>query len=84
MMPVDIDEVTLKKIADSTGGKYYRADNAERFQAIYSEIDQLEKTEQEVKKYAHHRELAHWLILPGICLLLLELVLRNTLWRRLP
>ncbi len=84
MVKVDIDEATLQKIAENTGGKYYRADNAERFQAIYAEIDRLEKTEQEVKKYAHHRELFHWLIIPGIGLLLLELVLRNTLWRRLP
>ena len=55
MMPVDIDEDTLQKIADMTGGKYYRADNAERFQAIYAEIDKLEKTEAEVKKFAQHR-----------------------------
>ena len=51
MQPVDIDEDTLQKIADMTGGKYYRADNAQRFQAIYGEIDKLEKTEAEVKKY---------------------------------
>ena len=43
--PVDIDEDTLQKIAEMTGGKYYRADNAQRFQAIYAEIDKLEKTE---------------------------------------
>jgi len=50
--PVDIDEDTLQKIANMTGGKYYRADNAQKFQAIYGEIDKLEKTEAEVKKYA--------------------------------
>ena len=43
--PVDVDEDTLQKIAQMTGGKYYRADNAERFQQIYAEIDKLEKTE---------------------------------------
>src|SRR5207247_2257314 len=47
--PVDIDEDTLQKIANMTGGKYYRADNAQKFQAIYGEIDKLEKTEAEVK-----------------------------------
>src|SRR6266478_1965435 len=52
-MPVDIDEETLKKIAEQTNGKYYRADNPERFQAIYAEIDKLEKSEAEVKKFAH-------------------------------
>jgi Ca-activated chloride channel family protein len=84
MQPVDIDEDTLKKIADMTGGKYYRADNTERFQAIYSEIDKLEKTEKDVKKYSHHRELFAWLISPGLGLVLLEMLLRHTVMRRLP
>ncbi len=83
-VPVDIDEETLQKIADRTGGKYYRADNTARFQAIYAEIDKLEKTEKEVKKFARHRELFAWMITPGMGLVLLELVLRHTLWRRLP
>src|SRR5882724_5949451 len=45
MIPVDIDEDTLTKIANMTGGKYYRADNTENFQQIYAEIDKLEKSE---------------------------------------
>ena len=84
MVPVDIDEDTLQKIASQTGGKYYRADNSARFQAIYAEIDKLEKTEKEVKKYSQHRELFAWVITPGLGLLLLELLLKNTIWRRLP
>jgi Ca-activated chloride channel family protein len=84
MEPVDIDEDTLQKIADLTKGKYYRADNTERFQAIYSEIDKLEKTEKEIKKYAHHRELFAWAVTPGLALVLLEALLRHTLFRRLP
>ncbi len=84
MVPVDIDEDTLQKIADRTGGKYYRADRADRFQEIYAEIDKLEKTEQEVKKFVQHRELFPWLISPGLGLLLLELLLRQTIFRRLP
>ncbi len=83
-LPVDIDEDALQKIAERTGGKYYRADNAERFQAIYAEIDKLEKTEKEVKKFSHHRELFAWLITPGLGLVLLETLLRHTLFRRLP
>jgi len=83
-VPVDIDEDTLKQIAEKTEGKYYRADNSERFQAIYTEIDKLEKTEKEIRKYSHHRELFAWLITPGLGLLLLETLLRHTLWRRLP
>jgi Ca-activated chloride channel homolog len=82
--PVDIDEETLQKVADMTRGKYYRADNAQKFQAIYAEIDKLEKTEAEVKKYAHHRELLGWFLSPGLGLLLLEILLRHTLLRRLP
>ena len=82
--PVNIDEDTLQKIAGMTGGKYYRADNSQRFQAIYAEIDKLEKTEAEVKKYSHYDELLAWFILPGLGLLLLEVLLRHTVWRRLP
>src|SRR5205807_206284 len=84
MQPVDIDEETLTKIAEGTHGKYYRADNTERFQAIYAEIDKLEKTEKEINKYARHRELFAWLISPGLALVLLEALLRHTVMRRLP
>ena len=84
MVPVDIDETTLQKISDMTNGKYYRADNAEKFQAIYSEIDKLEKTEAEVKKFAHHTELFAWLISIGVVLLTAEVALAQTALRRLP
>ena len=84
MVPVDIDETTLTKISDMTGGKYYRADNAEKFQAIYSEIDKLEKTEVDVKKFAHHTELFAWLISIGVVLLTAEIALGQTTLRRLP
>jgi Ca-activated chloride channel homolog len=82
--PEDLDEDVLQEIANMTGGKYYRADNSQRFQAIYAEIDKLEKTEAEVKKFAHHNELFAWLISPGLGVLLLEILLRHTIWRRLP
>jgi Ca-activated chloride channel family protein len=82
--PVDIDEETLTQIAKLTQGKYYRADNAARFKEIYAEIDKLEKTEKDIKKFARHQELFPWLITPGLGLLLLELLLGHTIWRRLP
>jgi len=82
--PVDIDEDTLTKIADLTGGKYYRADNAENFRKIYAEIDTLEKTEAEVKKYAQHKELFMWFVSTGLLLLLAEVGLGQTIFRRLP
>ena len=84
MVPVDIDEATLTKISDMTGGKYYRADNAEKFEAIYAEIDKLEKSEADVKKLAHHTELFAWLISIGIVLLTTEVALGQTVLRRLP
>ena len=84
MVPVDIDEETLQKIADLTGGKYYRADNAKRFGEIYAEIGKLEKTEAEVKKFAQHTELFGWLVSVGLALLLAEIALGQTVFRRLP
>lgn len=83
-VPVDVDETTLQKIADKTGGKYYRADNAEKFQQIYNEIDKLEKTETSVKKYTQFTELFPWFVAAGLAILLLEFVLAQTAFRRLP
>ena len=84
MQPVDVDEGTLQKIADKTGGKYYRADNAENFQKIYAEIDKLEKTEATIKKYSHYNELFPWVLAAGLLTLLAEAALANTIWRKLP
>ena len=84
MVPVDIDEDTLQKIAAKTGGKYYRADNAEKFRQIYDEIDKLEKTEASIKKYTQFKELFPWVAAAGLALLLIELVLGQTAFRRLP
>ena len=78
------DEETLQQIADLTGGKYYRADNAEKFQKIYAEIDRLEKTEAVINKYTEYRELFAWVVAGGLALLLLEIVLGQTAFRRLP
>ncbi len=83
-MQVDIDEDTLTQIARRTGGKYYRADKTETLRSVYDEIDQLEKTEVEVKKYQRYRELFPLVALPGLVLLLLEVILNHTVWRKLP
>ena len=82
--PVDIDEDTLTKVAEKTGGKYYRADNVENFQAIYAEIDKLEKTEATVKKYSHYDEWCAWFVAAGLVALLAEIALGQTIWRKLP
>jgi Ca-activated chloride channel family protein len=84
MMDVDVDEDTLKKIADETGGRYYRADSTSMFRQIYAEIDQLEKSEVEVKKYQHYDELFGQVSLAGLSVLILELALGHTVWRKLP
>jgi len=81
---VDIDEDTLKEIASKTGGKYYRADSADTLLKIYDEIDELEKTEAEINKYVRVDEWFGWLAAPGFALLLIEILLRHTIWRRLP
>lgn len=81
---VDIDEDTLKKVADKTGGKYYRADSTETLRRVYAEIDQLEKTEAELKRFAYYEELMSWFVLPGLGLLALEIILGQTVWRKLP
>ena len=57
---------------------------AERFQQIYAEIDKLEKTEATVNKFTEFKELFPWLVAAGIALLLIELVLAQTAFRRLP
>ena len=81
---VDIDEETLKGIAEKTGGKYYRADSAETLRSIYEEIDKLEKTDIETKKWVQVDEYFHWAAAPGLFLLLLEVLLAHTIWRKLP
>ena len=83
-VPVDVDEDTLTTISKMTGGKYYRADSTTTLQGIYADIDKLEKTEAEVKKFLHYDELYHWFLLPGLFLLLLEVILTHTVWRKLP
>ena len=80
----DIDEEALQAIAQKTGGKYYRADNTETLRKIYDEIDKLETTEVETKKYVHLEELLSWAVWPGLGLLILEMLLGNTAWRKLP
>ena len=80
----NFEQETLTKVAEKTGGKYFRADSSETLRRIFAEIDRLEKTTIEVKKFQRYRELAHWLIAAGLGLLVAELVLANTLWRKLP
>ena len=83
-MPVDVDEDTLRAIAGKTKGKYYRADSSDTLHRIYDDIDHLEKTDAEVKKFTYHEEMFPWVVLPGMFVLLLETILSHTIWRKLP
>ncbi len=78
------DEDTLQQIAQMTGGQYFRADNAEKFKSIYAQIDKMEKTEAVVNKYTEYTEWFPWVIATGLALLLIEIVLAQTAFRRLP
>jgi Ca-activated chloride channel family protein len=78
---VEIDEELLEEIAEVTGGKYFRATNNKKLADIYKEINKLEKTEIEEKKYYNYEEKYRPLVLLAGFLLLIELLLRNTIFR---
>ncbi|MFD1017178.1 vWA domain-containing protein [Winogradskyella rapida] len=80
-MQVEIDEALLKDIAAETGGKYFRATNNDKLAQIYDEINKLEKTDIEEKKYYNYEEKYRPLVLLAGLLLLIELLLRNTIFR---
>lgn len=81
MVPVQIDEPLLRKIATETGGKYFRAVNNRSLDAIYKEIDTLEKTKIEISSYKHYAELFFPFALIAVICLVLEMVLRYTVFR---
>lgn len=81
MRPVEIDVKLMKSIAAKTGGKYFRAVNNKSLEDIYNEIDKLEKTEVEEIKYTYVEENFRPLALLGLGFLLLEFLLRNTLFK---
>ena len=81
MRQVEIDEGLLKEIADVTGGKYFRATDNEKLAEIYEEINKLEKTEIEEFKYTTFEEkFRPWVFIAGL-LLLIEWVLRSTIFK---
>ena len=79
-----LDEEILQQVADITGGKYYRAEDTAGLRAIYDEINQLEKSEVEVQVFNHYTELAGYLLVPALLILILELALRKTVFRSNP
>jgi len=83
-IPVEFDEEILKQIAATTGGSYFRATDTQSLQGIFSEIDELEKSEVEIQKVEQYKDLFPWFVLAGAVLLAAETVLGQTIWRRLP
>jgi Ca-activated chloride channel family protein len=83
-MTVDIDEELLQRIAEATGGEYFRATDGQSLKQIYHQIDQMERTPMEYDAFIQHRDLYPVLVLIGLALLLLEVILSHTVFRRLP
>lgn len=83
-VPVKIDEDLLRNIASSTGGEYFRATDNEALRAIYSRIDELEKTKIEKKEYSTKSEEYWRYAVLALMLLMGELLVRNTVLRTIP
>lgn len=83
-LPVEIDEDLLKEIAAMTRGKYFRAIDKSSLEKIFNEIGQLEKTKIEVKEYTRYRELFPIFLSIGLILLGVEIILANTVFRKIP
>ena len=83
-IPVEIDTKTLNEIAMATDGDFYRATNNRELQNIYKEIDKLEKTKLNVKKFSKKYEAYQPFALAALLVLLLEVLLRITIFRKLP
>ncbi len=81
---VKIDEETLQRIADISGGKYFRATNKDNLKRIYDEIDQLEKSKIEVKEYSRKKEEYFPFAVAAGLFILLEIILRLFVYRKLP
>jgi Ca-activated chloride channel family protein len=81
---VEIDEESLTRVAETTGGAYFRAEDADALNQIYEQIDQLEKTEITTSSYMEYNERFRWFVIPALGLLLLEVLLLGTRFRKLP
>lgn len=80
----DIDEESLKEMAKTTGGRYFRATDKGSLAEIFDEIDRMEKTKMSVREYSRKDEEFLPFVLAAIALLVLHVLLRNTVLRNLP
>lgn len=81
---VEVDEFSLKRIADISGGLFFRARDPKALSEIYAKINQLETTEVKVHEYQSYDEVFYLFLIPALLLLLLEITLRNTLLLKIP
>lgn len=84
MVPVEIDEGTMTKISRETGGQYFRAQKNAELDAIYQDIDKLERTKFSVKQFSRRGELYMPFAIAAMIVLLLEILLRTVVLKRLP
>ncbi|MDA0986657.1 MAG: VWA domain-containing protein [Bacteroidetes bacterium] len=84
MVPVEIDEKTLRQVSNRTGGKFYRATKYSELKNIYSEIDKLEKTKINVRSYTRHKDLFYFPLSLCLVFLFLELTISQTYLKRIP
>jgi len=80
----DLDEPTLRKIAEITQARFFRAKDTNELLQIYREIDRLEKSEAKVKEYMEYEERFHFFLIPGLALLVLEMIATRTWLRKIP
>lgn len=83
-IPIEIDEESLKKIAEITNGKYYLASDTEKLRKIYDEINRLERSNIEHTGYREYDELFYFFLIPGLILLGAEIFLANTVFLKVP
>jgi Ca-activated chloride channel family protein len=81
---VDVDEPGMKAVAETTGGTFYRATDTRSLRSVYADIDRLEKTTRTMKGFTEHDERFAWFAVPGLFLVLTELGLSATRFRRVP
>lgn len=83
-VPVEIDTKSLATIARKTDGEFYRATNTQKLHEVYQQIDQLEKTKMNVRKYSKRYEAFGIFMLVSLLCLIMELLLSNTILKRIP
>lgn len=83
-LPVEIDEKMLSEIASITQGNYFRATSNSKLEEVYQEIDKLEKTKLNVRQFSKRDEKYEWFALAALLCVLLEILLRNSILKKIP